>query len=381
MSKDIQAEFEIEEVELEKPTYSVIEEDGLPKIQITGFSDPEISDPEAIKALANTEVTLRKIMVLGDVRMNVNEVGAFVQGTIDKVASLDIATADEKEIKRGQANLNKLDQNLNRSRIDLQKAWMAPFEERFTNPIKELQKRIDDAKAPIAKKLTDIQEAWLKKKTEEIEEIKSERLAKESEEIEKFIRSCPWFDNEKWLLKSFAPNNNNKIIEDVDARTLAAVNDISALGLFNADNVHAPAMLNDYRAHGSLSKALLLKEELEKQRLEYLRMEEERKARQKAQEEARLAAEEEARQRRAEALKVQQEVTGDPEEPIVLGTEEPPAFMQPNKDESESEVELPPVVEEEKKGPVRLVLTVTRTEAALVLGYFKEHNITFRVEK
>jgi len=389
MSKDIQAEFEIDEVELEKPTYSVIEEEGLPKIQITGFNDPEISDPEQIKALVDTNVALRQIMVLGDGRMNFNEVGAYVQGTIDRVNSLDIATADDKEIKGAQASLNKIDQSLNRSRIDLQKAWMVPFEERFTNPIKALQKKIDDAKSPIAKKLTDIQEAWLKNKKAEIEEIKVERFAKESDETDKFLRSCTWFDNPSWLNKSFAPTNNNKIIEDLDARTTSAVNDITALGLFNADNVHAQAMLNHYRENGSLSQALLLKAKLEKERLDYLKFEEDRRARLKAQADAeeasRIAREAEAKQRREDAQKAQQEAKVEPEKPIVIGTVEPPAFMhtepEPSDWNDETDLDLPPVVEEEKRGPVRLVLTITRTEAALVLGYFKEHNITFRVEK
>ena len=139
---DIQAEFEIVEPELNHPQYEVVDDNGVPKVQILGFDDPEITPQE----LDGREVAVRKAIVLGTGRININELTAYVEGMITRVASMDVDKADEADVKQAQADLNRLAKELSDNRKSLETEWKSPFDMFIADPIKKLVLRIEAEK-------------------------------------------------------------------------------------------------------------------------------------------------------------------------------------------------------------------------------------------
>ena len=195
--QDIQAEFDIIEPELNKPTFEVVDDNGVQKVEIIGFLDPEVSASD----MEGREVTVRKSIVLGNGRININELTAYVENKVASVKSMDVATADEKDVKAAQSTLNKTAKELSDVRIAMQKVWSEPFNENIADPIKKLVAFIDEQKKPIADKLSDLAKAYEDARKADIKEIKDERFSKETEAVDAYIRTLPWFDDTKWLNK------------------------------------------------------------------------------------------------------------------------------------------------------------------------------------
>lgn len=347
---DIQAEFEIVEPELSKPEFVVVEEDGVSKVEILGFDDPEIQATD----IDGREVTIRKAVVLGNARININELTAFVKDKVARVASLDVATADESDVKKAQAELNKTATELNADRIALQKMWMQPFEDHIASPIKKLVDYINTEKKPIADKLDEIKNAFQVARQAEIDEFKAERLSRESESVERYIRSLPWFDDPAWLNKSV---KSKKISEEVDAKASRIVTDITAIGMLNSNNPFGAQLMDVYRFNGGdLGKTLLERDRLQQAAEQYERIQAERKAKEEA---------EKASFSQAGVIEV--------------GTKEMPKFMGAN--EPEAVVDLPPVKgapEAEKMYVVTFEVKATKSDVAKIITYMNEIGVRSR---
>ncbi|NCB02502.1 MAG: DUF1351 domain-containing protein, partial [Spirochaetia bacterium] len=261
--KNIQAEFEIVEPVINIPTFEVVDDNGVKKVEITGFDDPKVKPSD----VAGREITVRKAIVLGNARININELTAYVESKIQSVAKIDVNTADEVEVKKAQSELNTLSKELNDSRIALDKEWKTPFENFIADPIKKLVKRIDDEKKPIADKIKSIKDSWEQERLKDIEEVKTERLAKEDESVDKYIRTLPWFFDQKWLNKTTWGSNGNsatKVTKEIDDKVVGIVNDLNVIGMLNSDNPFGSQLMNEYKANeGDLAKTLLKKQELE----------------------------------------------------------------------------------------------------------------------
>lgn len=365
----VQAEFEIVEPDLTEPSFEVVtDENGVQKVHITGFLDPEVTAEE----IAGKEVSVRKTVVLGSGKININELTAYVKNKVAEVNDMDVATADEADVKAAQVTLNRMSKELNDARIALSKVWAEPFDDNIANPIKNLVNYIEKEKAPIAKKLADIVKAFQDARKKEIEKAKTERLSKESEEADKFIRSLPWFDDERWLNKGATPK---KIATDIDAKTMQIVSDIDALGMLNADDPFGPQLMEEYRINGgNLATTILKKRELEEAAARFARIEEERKARLAAEKEARRLAEEEARAKREAA----QASSGFADGGIVIGTPDPPSFMGSRVDEPERVVDLPPVVDmTEKKYEITFKIQSTKRQVANIISRMKDLGVVY----
>jgi hypothetical protein len=358
---DVQAEFEIVEPELTKPTFEVVDENGVQKVEIIGFFDPEVT-PEDV---AGREVTVRKSIVLGNGRININELTAYVENKVAAVKAMDVTTADEKDIKAAQATLNKTAKELSDVRIAMQKVWAEPFNQNIADPIKKLVAYIDEQKKPVADKLSEIQTVFETARKAEIAEIKAERLAKESESVDRYIRSLPWFDDEKWLNKTVTAK---KIASELDAKVVQVVADITAIGMLNEGNPFGPQLMDEYRSNnGNLARTLMKSKELEEAAQRYARMEEERKARLAAEAEQKAKAEAEAKAKR-EAFAEGGTVT--------IGTTEPPKFMRDEPEvvvpiPTEQAVDLPPVKGPEKQYVVTFKMKGTVSQIADVAAYIK----------
>ena len=357
---DVQAEFEIVEPTLTKPTFEVVDDNGVQKVEIIGFEDPKVSASD----IAGREVTVRKSIVLGNGRININELTAYVENKVAEVKSMDVATADEADIKKAQATLNKTAKELSDVRIAMQKVWAEPFNQNIADPIKKLVAYIDEQKQPIADKLTEMQKAFEDSRKAEIAEIKAERLAKEPESIDTYIRTLPWFDDEKWLNKGAT---GKKIASELDAKVVQIAADITAIGMLNEGNPFGPQLMAEYRDNGgNLAQTLLKSKELEEAAQRYARMEEERKARLAAEAEQKAKAEAEAKAQR-EAFQ---------EGGIVIGAVDPPKFMRDEPEmavslPTEQVVDLPPVKEPEKLVIVTFKMKGTVSQIADVAAYIK----------
>jgi len=358
---DVQAEFEIVEPTLTKPTFEVVDENGVQKVEIIGFSDPEVTPQD----VAGREVTVRKSIVLGNGRININELTAYVENKVAEVKSMDVATADEKDIKAAQSTLNKTAKELSDVRIAMQKVWAEPFNQNIADPIKKLVAYIDEQKKPVADKLSEIQRAFEDSRKAEIAEIKAERLAKEPESIDKYIRTLPWFDDEKWLNKGAT---GKKIASELDAKVVQIVADITAIGMLNEGNPFGPQLMEAYRDNnGNLAQTLLKSKELEEAAQRFARMEEERKAR--------LAAEAEQKAKAEAEAKAQREAFAEGGT-VTIGTTEPPKFMRDEPEvvvpiPTEQAVDLPPVKGPEKQYVVTFKMKGTTSDLAKVIEYMR----------
>ena len=358
--QDIQAEFDIIEPELSKPTFEVVDDNGVQKVEIIGFLDPEVTPQD----VAGREVTVRKSIVLGNGRININELTAYVENKVAEVKSMDVATADEKDIKAAQSTLNKTAKELSDVRIAMQKVWAEPFNQNIADPIKKLVAYIDEQKKPVADKLSEIQRAFEDSRKAEIAEIKAERLAKEPESIDKYIRTLPWFDDEKWLNKGAT---GKKIASELDAKVVQIAADITAIGMLNEGNPFGPQLMAEYRDNGgNLAQTLLKSKELEEAAQRFARMEEERKAR--------LAAEAEEKAKAEAEAKAQREAFA--EGGIVIGAVDPPKFMRDEPEmavsiPTEQAVDLPPVKGPEKQYVVTFKMKGTTSDLAKVIEYMK----------
>jgi hypothetical protein len=363
---DVQAEFEIMEPELTKPTFEVVDENGVQKVEIIGFSDPEVS-PEDV---AGREVTVRKAIVLGNGRININELTAYVENKVASVMSMDVATADEQDIKKAQATLNKTAKELSDVRIAMQKVWSQPFEQNIAGPIKKLVAFIDEQKQPIASKLDEIAEAYKNARLADIREIKDERLAKESEAVDKYIRSLPWFDDDKWLNKTMwgaSGQSVTKVAKEIDEKVTQVVADINAIGMLSEDDPFGPQLMDAYRNNGgNLANTLLERKKLEQAAEQYARVQADIKAKQEAQRIEQEKADAEAAERR-EAF-AQGGV-------VHIGTTEVPKFMQ--ADEPEMVVDLPPVQEQEKVYVVTFKIKATKNQMASVISHMKGLGVAY----
>jgi len=358
---DVQAEFEIVEPELTKPTFEVVDENGVQKVEIIGFFDPEVT-PEDV---AGREVTVRKSIVLGNGRININEMTAYVENKVAAVKAMDVTTADEKDIKAAQATLNKTAKELSDVRIAMQKVWAEPFNQNIADPIKKLVAYIDEQKKPVADKLDEIQRVFETARKAEIAEIKAERLAKESESVDRYIRSLTWFDDEKWLNKTVTAK---KIASELDAKVVQVVADITAIGMLNEGNPFGPQLMDEYRSNnGNLARTLMKSKELEEAAQRYARMEEERKAKE---------AEDAAERERAEAeAKAKREAFAEGGT-VTIGTAEPPKFMRDEPEvvvpiPTEQVVDLPPVKGPEKQYVVTFKMKGTTSDLAKVIEYMR----------
>ncbi|MFA6780153.1 MAG: DUF1351 domain-containing protein [Paludibacteraceae bacterium] len=358
---DVQAEFEIVEPELTKPTFEVVDENGVQKVEIIGFFDPEVT-PEDV---AGREVTVRKSIVLGNGRININELTAYVENKVAAVKAMDVTTADEKDIKAAQATLNKTAKELSDVRIAMQKVWAEPFNQNIADPIKKLVAYIDEQKKPVADKLDEIQRVFETARKAEIAEIKAERLAKESESVDRYIRSLTWFDDEKWLNKTVTAK---KIASELDAKVVQVVADITAIGMLNEGNPFGPQLMDEYRSNnGNLARTLMKSKELEEAAQRYARMEEERKAKE---------AEDAAERERAEAeAKAKREAFAEGGT-VTIGTTEPPKFMRDEPEvvvpiPTEQAVDLPPVKGPEKQYVVTFKMKGTTSDLAKVIEYMR----------
>lgn len=359
--QDIQAEFDIIEPELSKPTFEVVDENGVQKVEIIGFSDPEVTPQD----VAGREVTVRKSIVLGNGRININELTAYVENKVAEVKSMDVATADEKDIKAAQSTLNKTAKELSDVRIAMQKVWSQPFNENIADPIKKLVAYIDEQKQPISDKLTEMQKAFEDSRKAEIKEIKDERLSKESEEVDKYIQSLPWLDDPRWLNKTVTVK---KIATELDAKVTQVSADLNAIGMLNADNPFGPQLMEAYRNNGgNLAQTLMESKRLEEAAEQYAKMQADLAAKQEAERLEREQAEAEAKARR-EAFTEGGTVT--------IGTAEPPKFMQ--HDEPEAVVDLPPTKGEEKKIIVAFEVKGTVGDIAKVAEYMKSIGLASR---
>jgi hypothetical protein len=358
---DVQAEFEIVEPELTKPTFEVVDENGVQKVEIIGFSDPEVS-PEDV---AGREVTVRKSIVLGNGKININELTAYVENRVAAVKAMDMETVDEKDIKTAQSTLNKTAKELSDVRISMQKVWAQPFDENIAQPIKKLVAYIDEQKKAVAEKLNEIQRAFEDSRKAEITEIKDERLAKESESVDKYIHTLTWLDDPRWLNKTVTVK---KIATELDSKVTQIVADLNAIGMLNADNPYGSQLMEVYRNNeGNLAQTLMESKRLEESAQKYAQMQAELAAKQETERLEREKAEAEAKAKR-EAF--QEGGT------VEIGTTEKPKFMQ--HDEPEAVVDLPPAKEEEKKIIVAFEVKGTVGDIAKVAEYMKSIGLASR---
>lgn len=373
---DIQATFDIEDIPVE---VARLREDVQPGQQ---FADVEsvmqlpvaFDDPTAVTA-DTAEIDIATKFVPGYIAANIKQIQCFTAMKKAEIDAIDVNNTDVDILAKKKAGIKKVMDKIKRTRIDLKNIYLEPFEERIAKPLQAEYDSLNESLSPLEQKIIKAEEARIKAKKAEIDEALNERLAKESEVLDMFLHGCVWMTyegNPAWLNKG---TTMKKIIAEIDQKTLQAVNEITALGLFNTDNIHAPKMLSEYKQNGNLATALNLKNKLEAERQEYLRLEEERKAREAARA-AELARQEEA-ERARRATYVPPVATPKPvEQPPV----EHPVQVQEEETQGEIavEVELPEVVVEEES-EITITFTMTEKKGAALLAFLKANEIKYKV--
>jgi len=133
-------------------------------------------------------------------------------------------TADtQKEASKTLANLRKLEKGLNSERINLKKQWMDPYL-KAEALMKDVIAVVTAPIVEISSQLKVFEEAEKQAKKELVDELKAKLLA--DSPLVEYIHDLKWFDDERWMNKSYVPS---KITREIVKKRIDVENAIDLL--------------------------------------------------------------------------------------------------------------------------------------------------------
>lgn len=116
---------------------------------------------------------------------NYEELKAMVSAALTKYEGVTLTDDNKQEIKSMGTELNKLDTELNRRRIDLKKEYMKPFE-LFEDQVKEISGQIQEARTKLTAQVKEAEDLEKEQKSKEVEEYFNELKVAEGIEWVKY---------------------------------------------------------------------------------------------------------------------------------------------------------------------------------------------------
>lgn len=197
----------------------------------------------------------------GTVTQNFAEFKALLKEKLDNEYK-NIVVTDEglREAKAARARLNKAKESLRENMRSAQRQNDEPLQIPKAQA-KELEALLDEAILTLDEQIKAIETKRFDDKYREGLRVFEEVFDKESENVSSFAKKCKWICKPEW---GNATYSMKRVREDCER---AAFEVKSALALLTGE--FAPQMLDDFRNHGSISKAQLEGKKLEKAREEY----------------------------------------------------------------------------------------------------------------
>lgn len=240
----------------------------------------------------------------GIIETNLDDVEKAVNESLKKYKGLVIQESDIPDIKKTRASMNSLSTEINKWRIQKEKEFMAPFQEkkdqcnRIVNAIKETSGEIDKQL-----KAYDQKEKDTKKKaiSDYWNEIKPKELEISLEQV--------WDDH--YLLKGYTEKKWKKELDEKSANISKDLNAIT--NMIMTDKEQGSFVAEEYRKSLDLGSALTKWNEHIEEQQKLLQMQAEAKARREQQEAARKASEEAIKAKNEEVSKPVETPANEPQ--------------------------------------------------------------------
>lgn len=227
----------------------------------------------------------------GIIETNLDDVEKAVNESLKKYKGLVIQESDIPDMKKAKANMNSLSTEINKWRIQKEKEFMEPFQEkkdqcnRIVSTIKETSGEIDKQLKAYDQKEKEAKAAKIK---EYWNEIKPKELEISLDQV--------WDD--RYLLKGYTEKKWKKELDEKSANISKDLNAITNMIMSNKEQ--GSFVAEEYRKSLDLGSALTKWNEHMEEQQRLLQMQAEAKARREQQEAARKAAEEAIKARNEE---------------------------------------------------------------------------------
>jgi len=204
--------------------------------------------------------------VAGVIHTNMEETRAWLEGVLSQYTGMVFTEESKTDAKKTVADLRKVKKEIDDSRKEVKKFWMAPYE-RFEAEVKDLMAMVDK---PIDQTNSQI-EAFEKKRLEEREAAIRQIYEEEIGDMEDFL---PLYriQGEKWKNASVTLKVIRKEMQETVTSARAGK---MAIETMQSDAV--PEALRKFQATRNLPEALAYINQYEAQRAAMLQREEERK--------------------------------------------------------------------------------------------------------
>lgn len=255
------------------------------------------------------EINLLVEQKSGSIETNFEEIKEALAAGLEEYKGMVFTAETQPDAKKTVANLRKLKKAMNDRRIEIKKAFMAPYTD-FEAQVKELDKLIDEPINFINQQIEDFERKRAEEKKMLISEIYRGIMA-EHEEVSGYLPLQRIYDS-KW---ENATTTKKAIAEAITEHVEHAKKDLDTIRAMESE--FEDKGLAKYKVTLELSDAIAIMNQYQKQKEEILRRQAEEEQK-KAQEEQRKAEEE---ARRAEEIEQKtdapvQEETAVPEKPV-----------------------------------------------------------------
>jgi len=251
----------------------------------------------------------------------------------------------QKEASKTVANLRKLEKGLNSERINLKKQWMAPYLS-VEALMKEVISVVNKPIVEISSQLKVFEEAEKQAKKEAIDELKAKLLA--DSPLVEYIHGLKWFDDDRWMNKSYT-------LAKIEKEIIKEVTDIeNAVDLLRENGGEfANRMISEFAKDGDAVAALKSGK--------------------------RMQAEKDASDKAAEAMKQREleRLAAIPEKPVYVVPDKVPARVPDIPEPVKAVIKdlAKDLTEAEEIKTIRIDVELTKTQWTELLAFCRENRI------
>lgn len=210
------------------------------------------------------------IQEAGKIEFNFEELKNQLSSEMNRYKGMIFTDDTKKEAKGTVASLRKLKKAVSDKRIEVKKAYMAPYTD-FEAKVKELDKLIDEPIALINTQIDDFERKRVEERKKLIGQIYKENI----NGLEEYL-TLPRIYQSKW---ENATTSKKSIADEITSRAEEAKKDIETLKAMSSDAVDAA--LGVYKTTLNLADAISYINRYETQKAEILKREEEKKVERK----------------------------------------------------------------------------------------------------
>ena len=286
-------------------------------------------------------LVIKNEIVAGKIVHNYIELKAKVALMVEPFMGTSVTVDTQKEASKTVANLRKLEKGLNSERINLKKQWMDPYL-KAEALMKEVIAVVTAPISEISSQLKVFEEAEKQAKKEAIDELKAKLLA--DSPLADYIHGLKWFDDERWMNKSYA-------LAKIGKEIIKMVSDIEdAIDLLRENGGEfANQMIAEFSKTGDVVPALNSGK--------------------------RMQAEKEAAEKIAEAMKQREleELASIPEKKVpIIAKPEPTSAVEKMEPAPEP---VKDISEAEEIKTIRIDVELTKTQWTGLLAYCRDNRI------